>query len=959
MGSWAIKAKITESITETCATNLLTRASSPYQAFPHRTLQRLLPSQFPLHNAHRKHLLCPFLPIKPFPFMGRTCSQLLHGSAYLCTAFHSFDEMPHTTQSFENAHFYHVLELIQFCTMKPNSLNVIMVHCLALKVGALAHLPISTSLLIVYSRAGDFGSAVTMSDDIRYKDVVVWNAMMTACIKNRHFGAALDFFMEMMEEGRGFDTGTLVIVVSALSNMHKLMQGRVVHGLSLKAGMLPDSFLCNALINMYAKCGDLSSSECMFVGTEWKDLVSWNSMVSSCLYNNYPEKSLWYFREMVSCGEQADHVSLSCAIAASSCLAELGIGQVIHGFVVKLAYQESSHNSVANSLISFYSECGDIDVAEIVFREMVLKDMISWNAMIDGFASNKKNFEAFDLLREMQLAGSVQPDKVTVVTTISICAELMLLREGKTLHGFTTRREMGSNLSVTNSLMDMYSKCNSVEAAEHLFQNMPERDLVSWNTMISGYSHNGCAREAQSLFKKLLHWCSEYSLSTLLAILPSCDSPEHLCLGKLIHCWQLKLEFSNNILAVNSIMFMYINCGDMVASFSLLWRMSAIADTACWNTVIVGCTQSGHFLEALGTFNLMKWEPHVTHDSITLVNVILACGNLELVLDGKLVHGLALKSSAGKDTRVQNALITMYGRFGDMESARLVFNFNNRNLCSWNCMMSAFSQNKDAKKVLELFNALDFEPDEITTVTILSACTQLGVLCYGLQIHGHVFRVGFQRNPFISAALVDMYSNCGRLDISLNIFQSLKEKSVAACSMISAHGFHSNGRKATEVFHEMIESGTSPTKSTFINLLSACSHSGLVNEGICYYNHMFDKFGVEPVTEHHLCIVDMLGRSGRLHEAYDFVRQMPTPPEPGVWGALLSACNYYGDLELGREVANILFGLEPENVGYYISLSNMYVAAGRWSEAVKLRTTIQDNRLKKPAGYSLIDVGQQ
>ncbi|KAK2989931.1 hypothetical protein RJ640_013855 [Escallonia rubra] len=825
-----------------------------------------------------------------------------------------------------------------------------MTHSLALKVGALAHLPTSTSLLTIYSRAGDFSSSKALFGEIYAKDVVIWNAMITAAIDNQYCLDAMSFFNEMIKEGKGFDSATLVIVISALSKMKKLTQCRALHGLSVKSGLLSGSFLCNALIDMYAKCGDLSSSECMFGGMDCRDLVSWNSVMSGCLYNQSPDKSLWYFKQMACCKEQADYVSLSCAISASACLRELCIGQIVHGVGIKLGYLEF-HMSVSNSLLSLYSQCGDIDAAENLFAGMFWKDVISWNAMIDGFVLNGKVREAFDLLHYMQSSRSVQPDIVTVVTIIPLCAEFMLLREGKSVHGFTIRREAGLELSVMNSLMDMYMKCKRVNPAELLFQVMPERDLISWNTVISGYSQNGMSREAQILFKKLLFSGSQCSLSTLLGILPSCRSSSSLNFGRSIHCWQLKLGFSNNILAVNSLMFMYINCGDLTASFSLLQRISLVADTDCWNTIISGCTQNGFFLEALEAFDFMRRKSHVTPDSVTLTNVLSACGNLEFGWEGKLFHGIALKTLLDKDTRVQNALITMYGRLGDTESATSVFSFcSSRNLCSWNCMISALSQNKDPKGALELFSCIDFEPNEVTIATILSACTQLGAIRHGKQIHGLVFRSGFHTNSFITAALLDMYSNCGRLDIAIRLFQFLPEKSVAAWnSMISAYGFHSNGLKAVEVFNQMIDSGSNPTKTTFINLLSACSHSGLVKEGLWCYEHMPDKYGVQPVTEHHVCIVDMLGRSGKLSEAYEFIKQIPTQPEAGVWGALLSACNYHGDIEMGREVANILFSLEPENVAYYVSLCNMYIAAGRWSDAVGLRNIIQDKRLKKPA----------
>lgn len=872
-----------------------------------------------------------------------------------------YTEMPRRDGRLEQQPFYRVMDVVKSLAARPARAAVPAAHCWAFKMGALAHLPTSTSLLIAYSRVADFSSSWALFDEILSRDVILWNAMITASVENHCFWAAVNLFVELMREGFGLDSTTLLILVSASSHLGDLTLGRVFHGISFKTGSLEDSFLCNALIGMYAKCGELSSSECVFGGMECMDVSTWNSLMRGCIYSNYPEKSLWYFKQMARSREKADNITLTCAISAAALLRRLSTGQVIHGWGIKLGYRDVSHNSFENSLISLYAQCGDIGAAEILFKEMKCKDIISWNAMMDGFALDQRIWEAFDLLHEMQLVGPLQPDLVTVLTIIPLCAELMLLREGRAVHGFAIRREMVSlsEFSVTNSLIDMYSKCKDVKGAEHLFKAIPRGDLVSWNAMMSGYSQNGHSKEAQYLFKQLLQSYSQCSLSTLLAILPSCDSSEFLQFGKSIHCWQLKVGFANNTLAVNSLMLMYINCGDLAGCFTLLPTVSAAADIACWNTVVAGCTQNGYFWEALKAFDLMRQESNVCLESVTLFNVISACGNLELVSAGKSLHALTLKASMESDIRIQNALITLYGRCGSIEDARMIFGFScNRNLCSWNCMISAFAQNKDGRRALELCRLIEFEPNEITLVAILSACTQLGLVRHGKEIHGHVIRSRLLDNSHISAALADMYTNCGRLDTALHIFQSSPERSIAAWnSMISGLGLHGQAEKAIELFHEMCQSGIRPTKCTFISLLSACSHSGLVDEGVRYYSYMLEWFDMEAETEHHVCIVDMLGRAGRLNEAYDFIRRLPTQPEPGVWGALLSACNYHGDLRMGRHVAEILFQLEPENVSYYVSLSNMYVAAGRWKDAVELREVIQDKGLKKPTAYSLIDVG--
>ncbi|GKF07805.1 pentatricopeptide repeat-containing protein [Tanacetum coccineum] len=313
----------------------------------------------------------------------------------------------------------------------------------------------------------------------------------------------------------------------------------------------------------------------------------------------------------------------------------------------------------------------------------------------------------------------------------------------------------------------------------------------------------------------------ECSLSTVLAVFSSCDSRESLKFAESLHSWAMKLGFSNSILTINSLILMYTNYGHLRASFALLQSVSSDADVACWNAMIARCTQNGYFLEALETFKFMRREEYAKHDLVTLVNVVSACKNLELVFNGKMVHGLVVKTLVDDDVRVSNALITMYGRFGDVDHAMLVFDScHNRNLCSWNCIISALAQNKEAQTALHMFQNLEFEPDEITNSTILLACSQIGSIRNGKQIHGHVLRSNFHTNCYIVAALIDMYSNCGRLDMSIHVFNSLQEKNIATWnSMISAYGFHSKGEKSIKIFNEMIMFGEKPTKTTFINLL--------------------------------------------------------------------------------------------------------------------------------------------
>ncbi|KAF9617378.1 hypothetical protein IFM89_036299 [Coptis chinensis] len=752
------------------------------------------------------------------------------------------------------------------------------------------------------------------------RDVISWNAMINACVCNQRFQIALELFWEMRwKETSGVDSTTLVIVVSALSRMIDLKRGRVVHCLSLKYGMGSDCFLCNSLVDMYAKCGELGSAECVFEGMEFRDSSSWNSMMSGCAYNGYPERSWSYFKDMglyYGC-VRADNFSLSCTISACSSLGDLQCGQTVHGLAIRLGYEETANISIGNALISLYSQCGDIEDAELVFNKMVYKhDVVSWNSMIHGFATNGMILEAFSLLHEMQLTWSVHPDLVTLISIVPLCAEFNLLREGRSVHGFIVRRKMRLDLSLKNSIMDMYLKCNILKPAELMFTILPERDLISWNTMIAGYSHNVCSVEAQGLFQELHRSGPSCNELSLLAVLSSCDSFEELEFGESVHCLHLKLGFSNNFLDVHG----------MVT------------------------------LMKLETFKQMCCSSYTSPDSITFVNVVSACGDLQFLSAGRSLHGFTIKTPVELDVRVRNSLITMYSRCKDVESARLVFNTSSfRNLYSWNCMISGLAQNKDGQRALELFHLFEYEPNEITIVSILSASTQTGSLRHGKQIHGYVFRFGVQQNLFISTALMDMYSKCGRLELAIHLFKDSPEKSIASWnSMISAYGFHGQGKEAIKLFSEMCESGTSPTKSTFISLLSACSHSGLVEEGRLYYELMSTEFGVEPTIEHHVCYLGIcsveVGNLVKLTSLSRIYNLNSRQVSGGTFKCLQVSWRHKD----GETSCEHLFNIDPENAGYYVSLFNIYTADGRWSDAMGIRKNFQDRMLRKPPVIALL-----
>ncbi|KAJ3683039.1 hypothetical protein LUZ60_013266 [Juncus effusus] len=687
------------------------------------------------------------------------------------------------------------------------------------------------------------------------------------------------------------------------------------------------------------------------------------------MINGFYEKSVFHFLDMINLGFRVDEVSLSSVISANSNLDQtFNFGESIHGLAIKTGFEgiqiQTRYNSVSNALVLFYSQYKDIESAKRVFMQNGNKNVVSHNSLIKGLVYNARLIEALHAFQCMQLDYKTRPDLVTMVAVISPCGELNLLLEGKSIHAYNIRcNTLSLDSSIGNNLINMYFKCNCPIYARKLFDKMPNKDLISWNTMISCYSRNEIlSQEAQNLFLDLVRVGIRCNLSTFLGILASFCGKDNLNFGKLIHGLVFKYAFVDTLSVINALMHMYISCGELMISVSILKNILFKSDIISWNIIISGFIQNGLVREALKAFHFMHSNLGRSPDCITLVSVLSTCADLKAPSFGKSIHGFVLKRLIQFDVRVINSLMNMYFKFGEIGSANNIFEFDEeRSLCTWNCMINGYIQNGEVEKALELYLEMrnhNFIPNEITIVSILGACAQIGDLKHGKEINAYVFRNGLENNIYIMSSLLDMYSKCGTLKLAKRIFKISQEKSIASWnSMISAFGLHGEGEKSIGLFRKMCELEIKPTKSTFIALLSACSHAGLVEQGLRYYNLMPVKFGINHSVEHIVCLIEMLGRAGRFKEAFKFLKESRLSLDQGVLGALLGACSdyYNNDINVCKLVAQHLFCVEPNNAGYYVTLCNLLARREMWDQVSEIRRCLRIKGLVKPPAFSSID----
>ncbi|CAN6486615.1 unnamed protein product [Victoria cruziana] len=382
-----------------------------------------------------------------------------------------------------------------------------------------------------------------------------------------------------------------------------------------------------------------------------------------------------------------------------------------------------------------------------------------------------------------------------------------------------------------------------------------------------------------------------------------------------------------------------------------------------WNTMIRGYVDKGEPEKALLLFKDMI-EADEGVDNFTFPFVLKGCAHLSALPEGIQVHGLILKLDFGSDLFIQNSLISMYGRCGEVVSCRLVFDLMPlKNVASWSAVISAYTKMDLYNEGLRLFEEMQiggWKADVSTLVSMLSVCAHLNALDFGRSIHGAAVRNLVQFNVIVYTSLIDMYVKCGCLEKGLQLFNKMStiKNSHTYSVMISGLALHGHGKEALDIFFDMLAAGVVPDETVYTSVLSACSHSGLVDEGL----HCFDKMRVEhkivPTMQHYVCLVDLLGRAGMLDEAYEAIQRMPMKPNDVVWRCLLSACRVHHNTALGELAGRKLYESDQQCVGDFVLLSNIYAQAQRWNDMAAVRMMMVQKGLIQIPGFSIVEVNK-
>ncbi|XP_057416203.1 pentatricopeptide repeat-containing protein At4g16835, mitochondrial [Lotus japonicus] len=484
------------------------------------------------------------------------------------------------------------------------------------------------------------------------------------------------------------------------------------------------------------------------------------------------------------------------------------------------------------------------------------------------------------------------------------------------LHSYHHETLTQNNVVASNKLIASYARSGDTDSAVRVFESMKVKSTVTWNSILSAFAKkHGNFEQARQLFEKI---------------------PEP------------------NTVSYNIMLACHLHHFGVGSARAFFDRME-VKDTASWNTMISGYAQVGLMGEASMLFAVMPEKNCVSWSA--MVSGYVACGDLDAAVE-------CFYAAPVRSVITWTAMITGYMKFGRVESAERLFReMSLKTLVTWNAMIAGYVENGRAEDGLKLFKSMlesGAKPNALSLTSVLLGCSNLSALQLGKQVHQLVCKSPLSSDTTAGTSLISMYAKCGDLKEAWELFVQIPRKDIVSWNaMISGYAQHGAGEKALHLFDEMRHDGMKPDWITFVAVLLACNHAGLVDLGVQYFNMMVRDFGIKTKPEHYACMVDLLGRAGRLPEAVDLIKSMPFKPHPAIFGTLLGACRIHKNLDLAEFAAKNLLELDPSSATGYVQLANVYAAQNRWEHVARIRRSMKENKVVKAPGYSWIEISSE
>lgn len=892
-------------------------------------------------------------------------------------------------------------------SVKLGSLQIVQgLHAVARLKNLAFNVFVGTALLRAYSKCRAFLEAEHFFSIMSQHDVVAWNVMLSAYVEQGQSYLALLAYKHLYEKGLSPNKQTFVIALLACSMLAEEkaapdMKGQI-KAMSLEIGralhadadasseeLTSNNYCGTALLSMYGKCRDIVEAERVFAALPQRDLVSWNAMLSAYINQGDGESALLLFRQMLDDSVSSNQMTLILACQACSILAEkeqsvivhehsikdmsLEIGRALHGD----ARKKGLGSFVATTFMTFYGKCGAMLEAEHMFSEFPHQDTISWTALVSSYVEQGQSEKALWSYRKMQEEGTC-PNQHTFVYSLQACVKLagkeesfprnkrsnklMALEIGRALHADAFSKHFAVETFVGTALLSMYGECGSPLEAESVFNTMSQRDVVSWNTMLSTYIKQGEAVKALQLYRNLKRQGICGNQLTITIALQACISlgenivkkhsmkSMHLVIGQALHADARRIEgYVSESIIGNALVNMYSALGTIAEVENVFTRQSE-RDVQSWNSMLLAYLEQDQEKQALHLYIHMQ-EEGISPNQATFVIILRICSTLaerenmystkQQLAEGMIVEIIeAVHGDANKQGVVDDSftayMIIMYGKMGIFSRAEDVFSAQSQPaLESWNALLFVYTEQCQGDKALLLHKHMlkkGKAGNHVTLTCLLQACCNTCCLDSCRQFHFDIVSVGYELILSVAACLTRTYGSCASMLDSqsvLGMLWNLDVVSWTAC--IAGHAELGDALASLHVFEEVKMAGMEPDELLCSLVLQACSHTGLVFEGANYFESMTIDHGLFPGLKQYGALIDGVGRAGNFRIAENMLVRLQMKADVTMWSSLMSMCRIHSNVPLAEVYFDHAINLQPKQVGAYVLMANIYAEAA-WQE---------------------------
>ncbi|KAI5061597.1 hypothetical protein GOP47_0024102 [Adiantum capillus-veneris] len=845
---------------------------------------------------------------------------------------------------------------LKACSNLHNIDNGRLVHKQVMNLELGSNTILGNAIIDMYAKCGDLKEAVGVFEKLSSRDIVSWGSLITGYVQHGQALPAIKLFEQILQQGVKPSKVVFLGAFKACSILSAGTWGRLIHTGLIQTEISTDLVINNSLIDMYTKCGLMTDAQSLFNCLQVQDEVSWATMISGFVTLEDPEQALRYFDQMLQRGLKPNGSSYSSLVKACGLLKAIMQGMHIHYLI--LVSKTALDMVVCSSLIDMYVKCEALQEALNVFNTLPFKDLVSWGTMISGYCTLGHGFAALELFGQMQ-QNRTNPDNTIIISLVKACGDIGSVNALMLMHHYVMETEIDADGSARGTFIDIYAKCGCMKEAYAIFGGLQNRDPMSWCSMIGGYMMHGDETLALDLFEIMQFFGMEQNRVVLLCALQACGSLGFLYQSRIIHDKIVRSNYELDVAIANTLIDVYSKCGSLEAACKVFETLSTL-DVVPWCTMLAGYVMHGQNLKALEFF-LKLQDKGIEMNPFMFSSVLKACGTLKELDKGRCIHNEIINGSLETDVVVGNSLILMYSRQGHLEDAYWVLkSLRKRDGVSWATMIAARSEYGCGLSAMQDFEEMQNEgvhPSIAALVCTLKACGSIRALPQGRIIHNLVVLGDLEKDVVVGRTLVEFYSRSGSIDEAWRVLSALPhQEAVAWGALIAGCAHHGNTRLARGYFYDMLGKGIKPDSGVFTGLLAACSQEGSVEEGHDFFKSMLKDFNVSPGVQHYSCIIDLFGRAGHFDQAMDIIDMMPDYPDLVIWMSLLTSCRTYTNVSMANWCFEELLKLEAVDAACYILMSNIYANANLWQDAKRVRQLIYSGDARKQLGIALLKV---